>query len=224
MRYEYSRGQALIESVVFLPFFLLILFGLMWIVSVSVINERAQIAVRYSGLISNEASPYSDYSLYSVYNNVGKYQQGIATSCVTPSSDAFANDPSNQQFPGPKAGPFWQPDSQTAAGQCTSGTAVLTGGALTNAFLLLHSTAGVQAQKTPPLYVQPAAGMLSTMNATENFINTPDVAALMTCYKELHDAISASLVGETASPGTTGMTLPLGDNNPTTALTISGNC
>jgi hypothetical protein len=220
---ERQRGQALIESVIFIPFFLLVLFGLMWIVSISVINERAQIAVRYSGLISNEASPYSGYSLYSIYNNVGQYSQGIPTTCVTPGPDAFSNNPASGAFPGPVAGQFWQPDS-SPTGQCTPGPAAISGGGLTTPMLLLHTDASVQAVKTPPLYVQPAAGSLSTMSADMNFINTPDIGTLMTCYQELHDDVSASLVGETQSTGSTGATMPLPDNNPTTPLAISQAC
>jgi hypothetical protein len=225
MKYiESQRGQALIESVIFIPFFLLILFGLMWIVSVSVINERAQIAVRYSGLISNEASPYADFSLYSVYNNVGQYSQGVPATCATPGPDAFLNDPSNGDFPGPAAGSFWAPDNSTSTGSCTAGTAVITGGQLNGPFLLQHSDAKVQAVKTPPLYVQPAAGTLSTLSAEVNFMNTPDVGTLMTCYQELHDTVSQSLVGETQSSGANGATLPLPNSNPTTPLAINQNC
>jgi hypothetical protein len=221
---EFQRGQALVESVIFIPFFLLILFGLMWIVSVSVINERAQIAVRYSGLISNEASPYSDYSLFALYNNVGQYLQGVPTTCVTPGPDAFSNNPANGNFPGPASGSFWAPDNSTSTGKCPAGTAVISGGQVSGSFLLQHSDASVQAVKTPPLYVQPAAGALSTLSAEMNFINTPDIGALMKCYQELHDDVSASLVGEQQSDGATLGTAPLPDNNPTTPLQISNTC
>ncbi|HLI97185.1 MAG TPA: TadE family protein [Candidatus Baltobacteraceae bacterium] len=221
---ETQRGQALIESVIFIPFFLLVLFGLMWIVSVSVINERAQIAVRYSGLISNEASPYSDYSLYAVYNNVGQYSQGVPTICVTPGPDAFLNDPSNGAFPGPTAAPFWAPDNNQSSGNCTPGPVVISGGQMPSPFLLLHSDATAQAQKTPPLYVQPAAGPLSMLSAEMNFVNTPDIGTLMTCYTDLHDDASATLVGETQSNGQNGFTAPLPDSNPTNSLSISNNC
>jgi hypothetical protein len=90
--------------------------------------------------------------------------------------------------------------------------------------LLQHSDAKVQAVKTPPLYVQPAAGTLSTLSAEVNFMNTPDVGTLMTCYQELHDTVSQSLVGETQSSGANGATLPLPNSNPTTPLAINQNC
>ena len=48
--------------------------------------QRApQIAVRYSGLISNESSPYTSYSIYAVYNNVGTLTQAEPATCATPS-------------------------------------------------------------------------------------------------------------------------------------------
>src|SRR5579872_2831353 len=53
-----QRGTAMVESAIFMPLFLLILFGIIWAVQSSVQSERVQIAVRYGGFVSNEAAPY----------------------------------------------------------------------------------------------------------------------------------------------------------------------
>ncbi len=218
-----QRGQALIESVVFLPLFLLVLFGIIWIVQISVLSERAQIAVRYSGLISNESSPYTAYSIYAVYNNIGTLTQVEPATCATPSSDAFLNNNSTGAFPGPQAAPFWWPDSGTSSGACTSGTAPITGGSLGAPLLLTHTTASVAATKAIPLFIQGAIGPFSTLSAAQNFVNTPDIATTFKCYPDLQAAVSASLVGEKAASGGS-ITLPLPDFNPSNPLPLSGTC
>ncbi len=218
-----QRGQALIESVVFLPLFLLVLFGIIWIVQISVINERAQISVRYSGLISNESNPYTDYSIYAVYNNVGALQQPIPTTCATPSSDAFMNSNANNAFPGPQSAPFWAPDGASSTGSCAAGTAPLKGGAMITPLLLTHTAASVAATKVVPLYIQNATGPLTALGANQNFINTPDIAAVFKCYPDLQTNVSASLVGEQSPQGAT-FTMPLPMTNPTTPLPLNNNC
>ena len=67
MQVSAQRGTAMIESAIFLPLFLLVLFGIIWAVQSSVQSERVQIAVRYDGFVSNEAAPYVGYSLYGLY-------------------------------------------------------------------------------------------------------------------------------------------------------------
>jgi Flp pilus assembly protein TadG len=47
-----QRGQAVVETVLFLPMFLLALFGVMWTAQAAVQYERTQSAVRYAGLIA----------------------------------------------------------------------------------------------------------------------------------------------------------------------------
>jgi Flp pilus assembly protein TadG len=59
-----------VETVLFLPMFLLALFGVMWTAQAAVQYERTQSAVRYAGLIAQSDSPYADYSLYSMYTQL----------------------------------------------------------------------------------------------------------------------------------------------------------
>ncbi len=218
-----ERGQALIESVVFLPLFLLVLFGIIWIVQVSVLNERAQIAVRYSGLISNESSPYTQYSVYAVYNNVGALAQPSPSACATPATDGLMNDNANGAFPGPKAAPFWWPDGSTSNGTCVAGTAAIRGGALTTPLLLIHSAATIGATKAIPLYIQGATGPFSMLGANQNFVNTPDIATIFRCYPDLQAGVSGSLVGEQAPQGGA-WTMPIMGAIPTTPLPLSPSC
>lgn len=217
-----QRGQALTETAAFLPLFLLLLFGMMWVIQFSVVNERAQISVRYSGLISNEASPYDGYSLYAIYNNIGGLSQSATTTCATPPPDAFTNDPSNGAFPGPTSQPFWQPD-QASTGTCSTGRIELTGNSLLVPALLVNTYSTVTASKrvTDSLPAAIQGLQNNTLNATQNFFNTPDIASLIQCYPQLQSALSASLVAETSASQATAATAPLGAITPVTNLSLT---
>jgi len=221
-RLHRQRGQALTETAIFLPVFLLLLFGMMWIVQFSVLNERAQIAVRYSGLVSNESSPYDGFSLYAIYNNVGGHSQAATTTCATPPPDAFINDPSNGAFPGPTSQPFWQPDAGQTSGTCNAGRVEITDPSLTVPMLLVNTLSTATTQKTTTTNLPSAISNLhvKVLSATQNFVNTPDIASIMQCYPELSSAANNSLVGEVAAGGNPTWTLPLGASTSTTPLTI----
>src|SRR5579872_6777536 len=197
-----QRGQALTETAFFLPLFLLLLFGMMWVIQVSVLNERAQVAVRYSGLVSNESDPYDGFSLYAIYNNVGNLKQSASTTCATPPPDAFTNDPANGAFPGPTSQPFWKPDTGTTTGTCNQGRVQITDPSLTVPMLLIGTDSTASTQKTTTTNLPSAISGLrvNTLSASQNFVNTPDIASIMQCFPQLSSAVSNSLVGETA-PG-----------------------
>ncbi len=206
-----QRGVAMIESAIFLPLFLLLLFGVIWAVQSSVQNERVQIAVRYSGLVSNEAAPYVGYSTYALYNAIRS--PSVSTACTAPTSDALTN---SNTFPGPTAPAFWSP-AGTTNGTCTKGTAVLSGGQLDSPVLFSQTSSNISTQVTVPGPMQGSLGSnTQTLTASENFFDTPDIGTLMSCYPELDTAVGASLQN-TAQNAVTAPT-PLPDSPATDAL------
>ncbi len=205
----------MVESAVFLPLFLLLVFGIIWAAQSGVQSERVQIAVRYSGLISNEAVPYQNYSLYALYT--GAVAPATNTACSIPTSDALTN---SGTFPGPQSAPFWQPLAGTTIGTCSKGTAVLQGGSLSSPLLFVQTLSTATTQVTVPGNLQGALGSNSTLYARENFFDTPDLPTIMNCFGELHTAVNASLSNVAQNAITAAAPIP--DSNPTTALTISG--
>ena len=63
------RGQALLETAIALPLFLLALFGTIWAVQYSSQAERTQSMVRWGGLIGGASDTVNDYSLLTLYGS-----------------------------------------------------------------------------------------------------------------------------------------------------------
>lgn len=214
MRLHAQRGTAMVESAIFLPLFLLILFGIIWAVQSSVQSERVQIAVRYGGLVSNEAAPYVGYSLYGLYTQVAA--PTIANSCSAPTTDALTN---TGTFPGPASNPFWSPESGQTNGTCSKGQAVLTGGELSNSIVFLQTTSSITTQVSVPTPLQSTLGTANqNLSATENFFDTPDLGTLLSCYTELDSAVKQSLAD--TPQGVTTPPTPLPDNNAVNPLIV----
>jgi len=86
-----QRGQALVETVIFLPMFLFALFGMLWAVKIAVQSERVQSAIRYTWSISQRTNPYGSFSFYSMYSELGVATVptvACKTQLVDPLSDA----------------------------------------------------------------------------------------------------------------------------------------
>jgi hypothetical protein len=216
-----ERGQATIETAIFLPAFLLVLFGVIWTVQSSVISERAQIAVRFSGLVSDEANPYQQYSLGALYDGLPGIAPTEVYACVTPGPDALTNDPTNGTFPGPRSPSFFQPTG-AVSGTCTPGPTHLSGGTMASPMLFVHTQSTVTTAVSVPSYLQSALGANQHLSATQNFFDGPNVQTILTCYAELGTAVEQSLQHtalNVSSPAT-----PLPDSPNTAALTLSGSC
>lgn len=217
-RYALQRGQALLETAVILPVFLLLLYGLLWIVTSGVVNERVQVAVRYSGMVSNESSPYVQYSLYALYNNLSGMTPPPKAACVAPDTDALLN---NGNFPGPTTPSFWQPKGATN-GTCRPGTASLIGGGLVQGQVFNHTLSQISSKtQITGLAASAVGSTLQDLQASQNYLDAPDVGTILKCYGELGAAVSASLKATAMGPA---LTAPLPDLNPTGALALSGSC
>lgn len=84
-----QRGQALAETVIALPLFLLAMFAMIWAVQASVLAERVQLGVRYAGVIGSKSQPYLDYSLYTVYGNLNGTSKVATQPCFQPTGDVL---------------------------------------------------------------------------------------------------------------------------------------
>jgi hypothetical protein len=227
-----ARGQALLETVIFLPLTLLTLWAVIWVAQYGVMSERVQSAVRYSGLISNQINPYVEYSLYVLYNSLGPASSNAPipiSTCNAPTTDALTN---SGTYPGPTTAPFWMATPIPPSVTCSfpqSKVAAFTG--LNQTALALSNTPIVQAQTIVPLYLSAAMQFGNVIsqpnmpsNASLNFMKPADMRTLMTCHPGFQSTIGSSLQPTLppASPGTTPS--PISEPMPLPSPVQDGSC
>lgn len=214
-----SRGQALIETAIALPLFLLAMFGVMWALQTGVLGERVQLVARYGGMVSAQINPYRQYSLYAAYTAASG--SPLSTTCATPPPTLIEN---GAPLAAPATGtlPFWQPAAGSSTSAVTCGRALTTGGGLSKPMLLGRAQIAVSAASDAPTALQPFLGPQTQRGAMLNGFQSPDMAVMIACYDELQAAFEHSVAPAT-DPGLPNPPLPL-STFPTGALSLSGNC
>ncbi len=214
------RGQALIETALILPLFLLVLYGVIWIVRAGVVNERVQIAVRYSGLVSNEVSPYVQYSMYALYNNLEGIGSPPTLACVPPTTDALTN---SGAFPGPITSAFWQPSGGSTPA-CSSGETSLQPSGVAQPEIFNYTQSQI-ASSTPidGVLFNALGHALQSVSASQNYLDAPGLGIVLKCLPDIDDAVSASLQ-RTAPSININSIAPLSDSLPRTPFALGGGC
>ena len=140
--------------------------------------------MRYSGLISQVASPYDDYSLYATYNNLSStnYEKSPPIGCVAPTTDALSNNSTGNVFPGPISGLFWWNGGDVGTGTCNSTNAHSIVNATAQKEIVLYNGPQMNATIPVPSFLQAALGATSGVSATTNFYKPPNVNVILNCY------------------------------------------
>ena len=214
-----ARGQALIETAIALPVFLLVMFGVIWALQTGVLGERVQMVARYGGMVSSEISPYQQYSLYAAY--AAAAGSPLTNVCATP-PPALLQDGAPLAAPATGTLPFWQPSANTGTATTTCGKTLANGGGLSAPMLLGRSQIQVNAASDVPAMLQPLSGALTNRGAVLNAFQSPDMATLVGCYGELQTAFERSVSPQT-DPSPPNTPDPIGSFQ-TGALSLSGNC
>ena len=184
-----ERGQALVETAIFLPVALLLLFAVLYFARFGVLEERAQSAVRYGATVSYEgASPMGAAQMYAALSAnaapSGVCPTGVATDTVSALNGLQS---------GTQAQAFWKPDS-AAASTCTSSTAGFTAPA-TDAYRYVtvssHSVSGTLAV---PGYVSAIIGPRGVA-ASLGYVHTDSPAMIMYCTSHVGASVAAALGG-----------------------------
>ncbi|MDB5027204.1 MAG: hypothetical protein JWO66_893 [Candidatus Eremiobacteraeota bacterium] len=214
-----SRGQALIETAIALPVFLLVMFGVIWALQTGVLGERVEMVARYGGMVSAESNPYQQYSLYAAYSAAAG--SPIATPCATPPPGLLENGvPLAAPAKGTPA--FWQPSGSSTITTASCGRTIANGAGLSTAMMLGRSSITVSASSDVPKTLQPFAGATTQRSATMNAFRSPDMATLVACYSELQTAFERS-VDPTTDPSPPTVPQPI-TSLPTGSLILSGSC
>ncbi|MGH7728435.1 MAG: TadE/TadG family type IV pilus assembly protein [Vulcanimicrobiaceae bacterium] len=205
-----SRGQALFETAIALPLFLLTLFGMLWAIRASALAERAQLGVRYAGVYSALTNPYESYSLNTLYSEIDGVQPPSETIC-----DA------NQDITNQARQNFWQPAVADSPIACSATLTPITGLSSNDDSILLQDELNQITVDAPPGndYVDLGITLTSNIPALQNYFRSPDLGQLAACTA-LGGGIDGSLFPGTGSPApeTAPTLLPLSD--PPNAVTV----
>ena len=202
-----SRGQSLVETILFMPIVLLVLFGTVYASQYGVLAERSQLAVRYGGLIGSS----SIYSAATIYNFLAQ-PSGSLPACPPPPSGVLTDA---APLPGPVSAPYWQPSGVQSSCAPIAHSA---GGAQ---FLASHIFAASQDSVSASLpvfgYLQKMIGTASvSVGASESFAHAADPSAILYCSQEVHDRVQQAVLGAlqpqplpTPTPVTTSSPAPI---------------
>jgi hypothetical protein len=194
VRSHWERGQTLVETALFLPLVLLVLFGTIYVGHLGVVGDRAQLAIRYGG-ITNFASTSSG-----IYNNSAIYTAAqnptLPASCPTPAAFALYDA---APLPGPTTPPYWQPKS--VAGTCTPAAYRIGGAQFLASHFFAASNESLTATVDPPLFLEHlnvvGAGQVAT--AAIAFVHPADPSTILYCSSEVDTRVVAALMAPTTT-------------------------
>ncbi|MBV8148814.1 MAG: hypothetical protein JO092_06965 [Candidatus Eremiobacteraeota bacterium] len=227
-----SRGQAVAESVIFLPLALLALWGMIWVAQYSLSAERVQSSLRYSGLIANQVDPYQQFSLYVMYTSVNSSASPLPSpSCNGTTTDALTN---TNTYPGPQTVPFYVNTPAPAATGCANQNTThgsyqtVAGVTLNNPALVVSNVPQVTTNVSVPGFMQPIFGGISRLPASAqlNFMRPVDMGTMVGCFQGFKQSLGASVAPtpQSAQP-TFASPVPMAEPIPAqTAMPLSNGC
>ena len=194
-----ERGQAIVETVMFLPMFLLALFGILWAVQAAVQSERSQSAVRYAGLIAQADSPYNEYSLYSMYSQLPLTSLPLLT-CNMPQAVIDTLSDASPTYTSPEvvtASPsFWSPPTGLPTFACPvpALVGIPAGTGLAQDVILTERNPSVTSGiSVPPVLTNLFGSGVTTFTSSGYFFRTVGVNTIIECYGTLKTQIKNSL-------------------------------
>lgn len=193
--HRHERGQALIETAIFLPVALLVMFGMLYFGRSGVLAERIQAAARYGSLIAYDSS--SAYSAADIYAAIasGGIAPKTCPSGVVPSTIAAVSE----QVPGATASPspYWQPDLPATA-TCAQSTVSFGGASWASYHTLTVTKQSVSASIVPPPFLGSlVGGSLVTATASFAYVRSdpPDVIMYCTVGTDVSAALGFGYTG-----------------------------
>jgi hypothetical protein len=193
-----QRGQALVESALFLPLMLLATFSIIFFSRLGVLSERGESAVRYANFVTfRQGDAYTVATVYDLLNELLNPQSNeLGPLCLTPNSQTANPDNApaeaalsalEQQQPAVSATPvpatknFWKPDSTPLAPACNPLSVNLTSGTYGIGSLPLSVTSfSVTAAVNEPQILRAAIGSNQTTSSMA-FLNVATPNLLVAC-------------------------------------------
>jgi hypothetical protein len=184
-----TRGQALVETVIFLPVAVIALFGILYFSRYGVLSERTQTAVRYGALVSYNAAP--TYSARGIYDAI-KSGPVAPTTCPANVGPDTVKAMTEQNTAGPTPSPFWRPDSSTAT--CSQSTMSFAGAPSAAFHTFTVTTQTANATIAVPAALSSLLGTTAVATATLGYVRSDPPGVIMYCTT-IGSTIAVSLGG-----------------------------
>ncbi len=181
-----SRGQAVVETAIAIPLFLIGLFGIIFAYRTGMLSEQVQQSVRYGGLVTALSNPYDQFSLYTVYATIDQQPPAHVRDCVGGATSVVSQG---------HAG-FWQPGSTPTQTTPSCGLALIfpSSGVTYPVLLFSDYVSASSATQSAGTFASFIFGS-NTVSASQNFFRSPDLGVLLNCG-HLGFAVKRSLEGD----------------------------
>jgi hypothetical protein len=212
---KFSRGQTVIEFLIAMPIVLFALFGIVYVSRMGVINERAELALRYGALAAFNSTS-NEYSAADIYQSLN----GTMGPCpAAPISVVNGAGP----FPGPTSAPFWQSDSDVPQSTtCTPGAAGFGGSQFIASHFWAITTLNVKAGVDVPPYLQSVIGTNGSANTTTTFVHAAYPGVILWCSTEVRSRLQGAVTAQDSSIPPT--PIPSGASPPPAPPNNNGSC
>ena len=196
MTRRHPRGQALVETVIFLPVALIALFGIIFFSRYGVLAERAQSAVRYGALVSYGKAPV--YSAADIYAGIAAGGATRSPACPANVQPDTVKALSEQNLAGATPAPFWRPDSAVVT--CTQSSLSFAGSASAASRVVVVTSVTANATIAVPGYLTKLLGTSAVATATLGYARSDSPDVIMYCTGS-GPAVAAALGGTYAGGG-----------------------
>lgn len=176
------------ETMLFLPVALLVLFGTLYFARFGVLDERAQTAMRYGALVSFESS--AKYSAADIYATVAP-NAAPATACP-PSVTADMVNALSGTGPSGSAQPFWRPD-RPATAACSVSTANFGGASWSSYHYVTVTHHSISASMDVPSYLTSLLGVSGNVSGSLGYAHTDPPSMIIYCVPNVASAVSTAL-------------------------------
>jgi hypothetical protein len=224
-----SRGQALVESALYLPLMLLSMFVLWWAAREAATHQRIYSALRYGAEITANTNPTQGLSLQTLYAttaNGASYSQASAA-CSSFDVSLLQGTASTFHATTPRA-PFFSPVKASA--NCSQTSLAMTAG-YTRGLMLTATNGTISANIAAGQISRGYLSFLNTFNQvtiSQTSFSGPDLKALTHCYAGVYSALNASLYegakGVNASTPQWSTSNPYDAPLPTTPIALGNGC
>jgi len=213
IRSHASRGQAIFETTLVIPLFVLAFFALLWAMRDSSLSERVQLGVRYTGMIQSLADPYASFSLYTAYATIDNNSPAAAQPCYAGSKSTITQGHAS----------FWQPSNMASSIPSCALSIIDKPEKYSMPVLLRNNFAALSAQLNVDGLQTAIIGTATNVQASQNFFRSPDVGTLLLCTT-LGDAVKLSLEAQNDTTTSTRAAAPLPLNvDPNDVINGGGN-